>query len=216
MKFDLIIFDCDGTLIDSESLYNKAFSKVLIDHGYVDYTYEKCMKEWAGIPYATVIKRLQIEHKDIKITEIHQAFMEKANSMLIEELEPVKGAHELLDMLTGVSKCVASNGEYETIKYSLEVTKLKKYFKDEHIFTYDKVGRAKPDPMLFLHAAEYFDVDPSKCLVIEDSIVGIQAAKSANMKVLLVEGSHKHFGKSLSEYCIGKINNLTQVMEYIK
>jgi HAD superfamily hydrolase (TIGR01509 family) len=181
MKYELLIFDCDGTLVDSESLLNKALSEILQDLGYKEYTHEFCMEEFVGHSSADIEKYLLARHPEMPIRDIEDKFLKLASHLVPLELKPMPGAVELLANIEHLPKALVSNGENPIVKYSLEVTELKKYFPDDVIFTYDMVGKPKPDPELFFCAAKRFNVKPEKCLVIEDSVAGMQGAKAAGM-----------------------------------
>lgn len=181
MKYELLIFDCDGTLVDTESLLNKVLAGVLCDLGYKEYTQAFCMQEFVGHSSYYVEKYLLDRHPEMPIRDIKAKFLNLASHLLPLELKPMPGAAELLAKIQHLTKAVVSNGEDTIVKYSLEVAGLKQYFPDDVIFTYDLVGKPKPDPALFLHAAQHFNVKPEKCLVVEDSVAGMQGAKAAGM-----------------------------------
>jgi HAD superfamily hydrolase (TIGR01509 family) len=102
------------------------------------------------------------------------------------ELEPVDGVVQVLEKLTadGVPYCVASSGSHERIRVGHRKTGLDRWFDDARIFSSQDVGRGKPAPDLFLHAAARMGVPPEKCVVVEDSPLGVRAANAAGMDVL--------------------------------
>lgn len=186
MKYDLIIFDCDGTLVDSEYLVNKAFSEVMIAEGFEKYTIEYCLETFVGFAYPDMCDLIIKEHPEINFKEIEERFVERANALIPTELKEIPNAAKLLEELGDHPRCVASNGEQPVVLYSLKSTGLLKFFDKNHVFTYEMVENGKPEPDLFLYAAKKMGVNPSKCLVIEDSLIGTIAAKAAGMDVISI------------------------------
>lgn len=177
----LLIFDCDGVLVDSEPLANRTFIQCLQKEGFdVDeaYTY----KHFHGISTRDCIAHIELTFK----RRVSYNFIETLSLLTNEEikntLQPIPHIKEALAALS-YPKCVASGSEPEKIQLSLEVTRLKKYF--SHVYSSLQVQRGKPFPDVFLHAAKEMDFTPDQCIVIEDSNPGVQAALSAGMKVLL-------------------------------
>lgn len=121
--------------------------------------------------------------------ELRQRLGEATTQALARDLQPIPGVLEALKAIS-YRKCVASGSDARRVHVSLACTGLLEYFAP-HIFTREEVGRGKPAPDLFLHAAERMHSRPSRCLVIEDSVAGVQAALAAGMCVLgFVGGSH--------------------------
>ncbi|WP_376742240.1 HAD family hydrolase [Pseudorhizobium tarimense] len=184
----LVIFDCDGVLVDSEPLSVQVLVEALSRRGVVvseDEAYERFL----GRSLSTVA---QILHDDFDHS-IDAAFLEDLRHHLYErfrrELQPVAGIADVLDALD-CEKCVASSSQPERIRLSLSLTGLLQRF-EPHIFSASMVAQGKPAPDLFLHAASSMGVDPSSCIVIEDSPAGIEAAQRAGMAVFaFVGGSH--------------------------
>ncbi|WP_394801882.1 HAD family hydrolase [Rhizobium halophilum] len=184
----LVIFDCDGVLVDSEPLSVQVLVEALSRRGVViseDEAYERFL----GRSLSTVA---QILHDDFDHS-IDAAFLEDLRHHLYarfrRELQPVAGIADVLDALD-CEKCVASSSQPERIRLSLSLTGLLQRF-EPHIFSASMVAQGKPAPDLFLHAASSMSADPSACIVIEDSPAGIEAAQRAGMAVFaFVGGSH--------------------------
>ncbi|HAL80936.1 MAG TPA: hypothetical protein DCO83_00860 [Mucilaginibacter sp.] len=177
----LLIFDCDGVLVDSEPLANRTFIQCLQKEGFdVDEAY--AYKHFHGISTRDCIAHIELTFK----RRVSDNFVETLSLLTNEEikntLQPIPHIKEALAALS-YPKCVASGSEPEKIQLSLEVTRLKKYF--SHVYSSLQVQRGKPFPDVFLHAAKEMDFTPDQCIVIEDSNPGVQAALSAGMKVLL-------------------------------
>jgi HAD superfamily hydrolase (TIGR01509 family) len=216
-KYDLIIFDCDGTLVDTEEIINRACSNVLNNMGYLKYTPEYCLEQFTAMSAQSVI---EILNREIGSNFDAEEFWIQANSestRLIEtEVKPIPNAIETLSKLSSIDKCVASNGNRHTVIKSLEVTGLIKYFNQDVIFTYELVSIGKPAPDLFLYVAEEMGAEISRCLVIEDSIIGVTAAKSANMDVLAFAHPSRKVHHNLSSLNpTGLITDFREILNYI-
>lgn len=185
MKPELIIFDCDGTLTDSEQLNCQATADTLAGLGYPKYDYDFCINEMMGISM-TAVKAMIEEREGTKLPDdFIQQFINLVSSRMKDGLHPVPYACEAVDSLSKKYKvCVASNGERNNVVQSIKCINLYDYFGDDKIYTKSQVARGKPFPDLFLYAAEKMGVSPENCIVIEDSIPGIQAGVAAGMQVI--------------------------------
>ena len=183
----LLIFDCDGVLVDSEVLSCRIDAEFLTEIG-VPYTAEEIARQFLGVSLKTMISRIESE-RDCKLPD---DFSEKLNRTLFArfetDLKPIEGVRDAILPLP-FPRCVASSSIPERIALSLRVTGLADLF--DNIFSSTQVARGKPAPDLFLHAASRMNTLPEECLVIEDSIAGVQAARAAGMRVIgFVGGSH--------------------------
>ncbi|MYV47362.1 HAD family hydrolase [Streptomyces sp. SID2888] len=184
MRYDLVIFDNDGVLVDSEPISNRLLAAYLTELGHPT-TYEDSIRDYMGSAMHRVHdlvlertgERLPADFDDVFHTRVFAAFE--------RELKPVTGVVDVLAALSadGVPFCVASSGSHERIRVGHRTTGLDQWFDDERIFSSQDVGRGKPAPDLFLYAAERMGVAPDQCLVIEDSPLGMQAAVAAGMEV---------------------------------
>lgn len=186
----LIIFDCDGVLVDSEIIANKAEADVLTELGYA-ITPEMSLLRFVGMN-TTMVKDIVFQETGIILPP---DFRDRTTARTVEafkdHLQPLM--HTILSnsSIKKIDKCVASNSPHHRVRLSLDITGLRSYFPDETLFTYENVKKGKPAPDLFLHAAHHMGHSPEECLVIEDSVVGIEAAKAAGMKVIaFLGGSH--------------------------
>ena len=180
----LIIFDCDGTLVDSELLYNTVTSEILNEMGFNEYTPELCIELFGGQSWGTIKAALEEKHAQAIPRDIIDRYIKITNARM-DDLKTPEDAHHVVEKVkTSVTICVASNGERNNVIKSLRVTKLYDHFDEENIFTKIQVERPKPAPDLFLFAAEQMGFAPDQCLVIEDSPAGVTAAKGANMQVI--------------------------------
>ncbi|WP_346845292.1 HAD family hydrolase [uncultured Rothia sp.] len=182
MKPELIIFDCDGVLVDSEVLAVEIDRQVLTEHGW-ELTREQVIEKFLGIPMIKVQEGLEEYLNRPLGPEWIDSLETRYKESFEESLEPVPGIIEALEQLA-VPRCVASSGTHQRIRRSLSLCKMLRYFEDSHIFSTQDVARGKPAPDLFLHAASSMGVEPENCVVVEDSAHGVSAAKAAGMPVL--------------------------------
>lgn len=175
----LIIFDCDGVLVDSETITNQILVDYVNEFG-TDFTLERALELFRGgalSDWVTYVK----EHYDISLpNDFAPTFRQRMKVAFEKDLKSVDGIEKLL---VSINKpiCVASNGPLEKMDTTLKVTNLKSYFKD-NVFSAYQINKWKPEPDLFLFAAEKMGFAPKDCVVIEDSPRGVRAAKLAGMK----------------------------------
>ena len=184
MRYDLVIFDNDGVLVDSEPISNRLLAAYLTELGHPT-SYDDSIRDYMGSAMHRVHdlveertgRRLPADFDDVFHARVFAAFE--------RELKPVVGAMDVLEKLAadGVPYCVASSGSHERIRVGHRTTGLDRWFDDERIFSSQDVGRGKPAPDLFLYAAERMGVAPARCVVVEDSPLGVAAANAAGMKV---------------------------------
>ena len=185
---DLIIFDCDGVLVDSEIVSFEAEAEVFGEIG-IPLTAQDLLGRFLGMSSASMFA--VIEHE--RGITLPPDFAERAARRTLEafdrRLKPIPGIAQLLAGLPD-RKCVASSSEPARIRHSLTLAGILHHF-EPHIFSATQVKHGKPAPDLFLFAAESMGASPKRCLVIEDSVAGITAARAAGMTVLgFTGGSH--------------------------
>ncbi|MGP3686852.1 HAD family hydrolase [Streptomyces sp. IBSNAI002] len=184
MGYDLVIFDNDGVLVDSEPLANSILAGYLSELGHPT-SYEDSLRDYMGSAVHRV-HDLVLERTGQRLPEDFDATLhERTVAGFERELRPVPGVEEVLGELTahGTGYCLASSGSHERIRVGHRVAGLDGWFEEEWIFSSQDVGQGKPAPDLFLHAARAMGVEPARCVVIEDSPLGIQAAVAAGMDV---------------------------------
>tara|TARA_R110002096_G_scaffold6206_6_gene28574 strand:- start:421 stop:1074 length:654 start_codon:yes stop_codon:yes gene_type:complete len=181
MAASLVIFDCDGVLVDSEMLGNHVFAEMLSENGH-RISAAETVARFRGMKLATCLEILQNE-SGVRLPESFETELRRRMSDAFRaQLRPVKGAPRLIRSMS-VPFCVASSGPRSKIEDNLRTTKLYAHFENA-IFSAYEIGSWKPDPGLFLAAARHYSVAPEDCIVIEDSSVGVSAGKAANMTVL--------------------------------
>jgi HAD superfamily hydrolase (TIGR01509 family) len=188
----LIIFDCDGVLVDSEPLAAEAYERVYDRHG------------MSGVGADIIAQCIGLKQSDIivKIKELtgheipehaHGDIWAETKRLFTEKLVETEGLKRFLDGLS-TRRCVASGSSPERVRHSLEITRLAGYF-GEALFSSSMVKRGKPAPDIFLYAAEKMGADPARCVVIEDSPLGVEGAVAANMTAIgYVGGGHTYDG----------------------
>lgn len=198
---DLIIFDCDGVLVDSEMIASSVMADTLSGYG-LEMTAAECRRRFTGISMASVRKQVEDDlHRTLP--DNFEETVRRADTLAFERsLKAISGIETALNTIK-VPMCVASSGSPEKIAGSLRITKLDHYF-ENRTFSATRVRNGKPAPDLFLLAASEMGVPPNRCVVIEDSVQGIIAATRAAMPVLgFAGGSHAKdepgYGDRLSE-----------------
>lgn len=178
---DLVIFDCDGVLVDSELLASRLLAEALAAEGY-PVTAADCRIRFTGISIRSVIEIIEKERGMSLPADFEDRVRANDLAVFARELKAVPGIAQALARIP-TAKCVASSGAPEKIRHSLTVTGLIGFF-EPHLFSAHMVKRGKPAPDLFLFAAAAMSADAALCMVIEDSVAGVAAARAAGMPVL--------------------------------
>ena len=181
MAYELVIFDCDGVLVDSEPLSNRILAERLTEIG-LPTTTEEAIQDYMGRSWKTdqeiIEGRLGRPLPDGWVDDYHAAVI----AAFATELEPIAGIAAALDAID-LPTCVASSSAHPRIHASLTATGLLERF-DGRIFSATGVEHGKPAPDLFLHAAAQMGVPPERCVVVEDAPPGAEAGRRAGMDVL--------------------------------
>lgn len=190
-RFDLVIFDCDGVLVDSERLIVKVEAQICQERGW-GLTEEDVIREFVGLSDSAMRARLS-ELVGEELTEDWDAeYTQRYREALARDLEAVPGVAAAIDAIeaAGLDTCVASSGSHDKMALTLGKTGLFDRFAGRiHSATDPDVAAGKPAPDLFLHAADRMGVAPSRCAVVEDSPFGIEAAHAAGMTPFAFSGS---------------------------
>ncbi len=181
IKYKLVIFDCDGVLVDSEPISSCLFTDMVNELG-LCLTYKESEILFIGRSDDDCIKIVETRlGRSVPIGFIDD-FNNRLLVLLDTELTAVKNVNKVLDFLQGVPVCVASNAPAKKVRCSLKLTNIDTYF-NNNIFTVQDVKRGKPFPDLYLYAAEKMGIQPDECVVIEDSVFGVRAGIAAGMSV---------------------------------
>ena len=188
MKPDLVIFDCDGVLIDSEIIACSADAIELTNIGYSISTQE-VVRRFSGVPSVDMYAEIEADLGTALPHDFEQRVSQRIADEYSTNLAAIPGVRETIPNLP-VPYCVASSSKPDKLSLGLQQTNLLELFAP-NVFSTSLVARGKPAPDIFLYSAEQFSVSPDKCVVIEDSVAGVTAARDARMRVLgFVGGSH--------------------------
>lgn len=184
-----VIFDCDGTLVDSEFLCNLGLEIKLKDYG-VEVSADDLMEKYRGGKLTQTLQEIEQDHQIKLRDDFIPSYRLLVDELFEEKLKPCVGVSEMLAALN-LPKCVASNGPVKKIRKALLVTGLDGYFGDNLFSAFD-VDSWKPNPDVFLHAAKVMGFAPDQCAVVEDSPVGVAAAINAGMMPILYDPDGMH------------------------
>lgn len=179
----LVLFDCDGVLVDSEPVANAVLAEHLTQHG-LPTSPKEALERYKGRSLQSILAMAQ----DALGRALPPYFLSEMQAQTYQAFEQhlraVPGAEDLVQWVQaqGYRTCIASSGDYEKLDKTLGITGLKRYF-DGRIFSAVDVVNGKPAPDLFLHASKAMDVPPQRCFVIEDSRAGVEAGVAAGMHV---------------------------------
>ncbi|MBU2881319.1 HAD family hydrolase [Psychrosphaera sp. B3R10] len=185
-SIELIIFDCDGVLIDSEILSQRVLLGLLKELG-VDVSEDYFHKHFLGFNFEHVTAKVLTDFDVILTTEFRHKYRKALIDVFETELNQTEQLEWMLSQLN-IKTCVATSSSPEKVSNALRITNLASYFV-ERVFTASEVENGKPAPDLFLHAANKMGVLPENCLVIEDSVAGLRGALAAKMHVLRYVGA---------------------------
>lgn len=183
----LLIFDCDGVVIDSMLLHCEIESKAYGEIG-IEISPQDLARRFSGVQQ-TEVSKILAQETGCKVPSNFDVEKEK-KTVFTQRLKAIPHVQEMLDMLADIPRCIASGSDAASLKHMLGLVGLYEYFAP-NIFSSEMVARGKPAPDLFLFAANEMSTEPNNCLVIEDGIAGVQAAKAAGMRVFgFTGGSH--------------------------
>ena len=179
--FDLVIFDCDGVLVDSERLVIQIEARVLSELGW-PMTVEEVVQRFMGRSNDDVLNDVEARLGPDVAADFHRTMAGEVAAAFQTHLTKVDGVEELVGELhrAGIATCVASSGSHEKMRLTLGLTGLYETF-DGRIFSVSDVERGKPAPDLFLHAARTMGASPANAAVVEDSVTGVRAAAAAGI-----------------------------------
>jgi len=212
--YDLIIFDCDGVLVDSEPLTNRILAEMMSEAGWPTST-----EFWMGHNGKTIKACIELAEKQIGRAlpvDFEEKYNQRIHKILANQVQAIPGVRAVLKSLQneGRAFCVASSAPIAKMKVTLGKTGLWDIFAP-NIFSATMVARGKPAPDLFLYAAQKMGVDPSRCMVIEDSPSGAQAAKAASMQCVGYAGNSaapKDALRGAGAYLIVKMDELLSLL----
>ncbi|GAA2061472.1 HAD family hydrolase [Streptomyces cheonanensis] len=176
---ELVIFDCDGVLVDSEPLALRVCVELGAQLGW-PLTEREIVHRFLGRSERSVTAQVAERLGEEAAARWNALYRARLAEAIDTELLPVPGVVEALDAIV-LPSCIASSGSHEKMRRTLGRTGLRERF-EGRIFSASEVARGKPEPDLFLHAAQRLGVDPARCAVVEDSQYGVRAARAAGMR----------------------------------
>ncbi|WP_445731939.1 HAD family hydrolase [Mariniflexile sp.] len=209
-KYKCIIFDCDGVLVDSEPISIQVLVDMANELGAnIDLAYG--MKHFKGSFMKACIEKISLLINKTVPATFENDYRTESFRRFNESMKPIKGIKDVLDRLE-LPFCVASSGPENKIRLNLELTGLLPYF-ENNIFSCYTIQKWKPDPAVFLWAAETMGYKPNECLVIEDSLSGVIAAKNGGFDVF---GYTEHDSENeLQEVATKTFNDMSKLLEMI-
>jgi len=192
MTYPLIIFDCDGTLVNSEYLNIKAIFDTIKPFGVTHYDMDYAMKHFSGHRFSRIVQMITAETGTTFPDDIAQTYLKNVRAIAPSEMKPVEGADDMVRAAQNHAEhiYVVSNGERRNVFDSLDFVNLRDFFLDDRVITGLMAPNPKPAPDLFLLASEQSNISPKQSLVIEDSVAGITGAVAAGMTAWGFCGTH--------------------------
>jgi HAD superfamily hydrolase (TIGR01509 family) len=178
--FELVIFDCDGVLVDSERLSVRVEAEYLAELGW-PLTEAEIVERFMGQSAEYMDEAIEAQLGSRLPGDWKEQFQRRYREAFAAQLAPVDGVVEALDQITAPT-CVASSGSHDKLRFTLGHTGLYERFQGR-IFSGYEVANNKPAPDLFLHAAARMGAEPARCAVVEDTLYGVMAARAAGMRV---------------------------------
>jgi len=183
MKYELVIFDCDGTLVDSEGISNSIVSD-LINRAGISMSRKEAIDKFKGTNFKTITGYIEKETGTELSYNFEAEFRRLSHAAFEKELQTIPGVVDFIEALP-IPFCVASNGPQIKMETTLSVTGLTKYFDNRNTFSAYDINSWKPEPKLFQYAAVAMDCPIEKCLVIEDTLPGAMGAVNAQMDLFV-------------------------------
>lgn len=183
--YELVIFDCDGVLVDSEAISNDVLARMLTREGLAT-TLDEARRNYQGMLLTDICRQAEAKlGRQLPSDWLAEYERERAGAFR-RGLQPVTGAAEAVRRVkaAGLKVCVASQGALERTRMTLSLTGLRDLFAPNALFSAHDVPRPKPDPALFRHAAATIGASPSRCVVVEDTVYGVTAAVAAGMRAI--------------------------------
>ncbi len=215
INYDLIIFDCDGTLADSEIAHNTVLLEQLHALGLTEYTMENTMEKFMGHAVTDIVESIETHH-DVRFPDHHW----ETNQARYRELLPNhicldKTCRPLLQKMhdAGQKMAVGSNGTTDNVIETVKAAGFKEFFPDEFIFTFEMVKNPKPAPDLYLHVCEAMHVAPRHAVVIEDTVTGAMAGVAAGIDTIGYTGLTHREGQGQRLHDIGCKHVITTMGE---
>lgn len=211
MIYKCVIFDCDGVLVDSEAISAQVLVEMAGDLG-LFLSLDEAIVEFSGKSFHSIVSYIDERIKGNVPEDFETRFREKTFAVFKSELQPIEGIHKMLNGLS-IPFCVASSGPRKKIELNLTKVGLIDKFPQHNIFSSFEIGSWKPDPKIYLFAAEKMGFEPGECAVIEDSVYGVQAAISGGFDTFAYAKSHnKQAFEDLGAIVFDSMENLETLL----
>jgi HAD superfamily hydrolase (TIGR01509 family) len=214
VDLQLVIFDCDGVLVDSEVISNDVLARSLTALG-LPTTLADARRDYQGLLLADVVTAAQAKLGRALPKDWLGSYERERAEAFRRQLQPVPGAAEAIKLISaaGVAVCVASQGKLEKTRLSLELTGLDRLFPTYARFSAESVTHAKPHPDLFLHAASVMRAEPARCIVVEDTPSGVAAAAAAGMRAFgYIADSDEAAMRAAGAQCLCALSELPDLL----
>ena len=206
-----IIFDCDGVLVDSEPIAISTLVNMANELG-IDMDYDYGVRHFQGNSMSGVIKIIQSHLSKPVPSDFEQAYRKTSFLRFTDELKPVEGIPALLQQLN-IPHCVASSGPVKKIRHNLNIIGELHRFEGRIYSCYD-LKKWKPDPAIYLHAASEMGFSPKDCLVVEDSLMGVQAGVASGSQVYAY-ATHAHNKEELAAAGATLFYDMKELLEVV-
>ncbi|MBB6460321.1 HAD family hydrolase [Flammeovirga kamogawensis] len=208
MKYKCIVFDCDGILVDSETLTMEVFSDLFLEYGW-KVSADEALKLFKGKAFFEIMDYVKTVAKITLPEDFEKVFRQHTFEAFTKNLKAIPGIKAVLDKLVqnNIPFCVASNGPMTKMLHNLKATQLLPYFEGKMYSAFD-IKKWKPSPDLFLHAVAEMGFNTMDCVVIEDSRSGITAAQNGNLDVIGYHKDANHF----KDLPIQSITNMAELI----
>jgi HAD superfamily hydrolase (TIGR01509 family) len=213
MKYKCVIFDCDGVLVDSEAISAQVLVEMAGDLG-LFLSLDEAINEFSGKSFQGIVSYIDERIKENIPENFETRFREKTFALFKSELLPIEGIHKMLNGLS-IPFCVASSGPRKKIVLNLTKVNLIDKFPQDNIFSSFEIGSWKPDPKIYLFAAEKMGFEPWECAVIEDSVYGVMSAVTGGFDTFAYAKSHnKQAFEELGATVFDSMENLETLLNY--
>lgn len=214
-----VIFDCDGTLIDSERLCIQAIVEVLERVG-VNVDYEKVKDQFQGVKLEKIFGELIAGSSllgDDDLTGLVRHYRQRCQELFTEQLTVIDGVYEVLNELkaNNIAICIASNAPHEKMAFTLPLTKLDHYFEGT-VYSALDANAWKPDPKLLHFVMDKMQVRAEECLFIDDSLVGVQAGIGAQVTTLYFSHAEPHKEVEIDSPYLHYISDMRQLLTFVQ